>query len=103
MSSKASDASFPFNDIPELTEVLADSLWNSTVESGIARFTFAVSRPDPEPQGNPPKLTGTHVPVARLAMPLQTMVSFYNHLARMVAHLEQEGVLRREGESVTLQ
>jgi hypothetical protein len=82
----------PFSDRPDVAEIYADGLGQTTFNGRSAHLTFTVNRPDqprpPQPQG------GACVPAARLVLDAETVVDLYNDLSRMIIELEQQGFVR---------
>jgi hypothetical protein len=103
MEQKPYDHAFQYKDIPSVAETFADGLHLLTVDATTARMTLTVSRGD-EPKPNykgPP--TGQKATAARIVMPVPALLNLYNQLSQLVMGLEAQGLIRREGEKLTVQ
>ncbi len=81
MATKPDKSNFQYVDRPDLTVAYADSVSLYTTEDGVVQLEFLTSRYPP----------GRHYPVARLAMPMVTVVELYNQLRQLMDILEKKG------------
>jgi len=80
----------------EIPEIFADSLGNILVDGMTLRMEFLVHRLDqPKPGNN--KLSGKKFTAARIVMPAKAVVEVYEQLHNIVAMMEQQGVIKRNG------
>lgn len=82
------------DDVPE---TYVDSFEGLQVQSQIARMELCSVKmlvPEQVTPTSQPKFK--KIPVARLVMPLNTLLEFYNNLQRLVVGLESQGLIKRE-------
>ena len=83
MAMKPDKSNFQYVDRPDLTVAYANSVGLITTEDGVVQLEFLMSRYPP----------GRHYPVARLAMPMVTVVELYNKLRQLMDTSEKKGVV----------
>ena len=84
---------FPYEDDPRVTETFADGLRQVIVAGTTLRLTFSVARPEMPPPGET-KVTGYKVPIARIVLPVGSIVDMYDQLTRVVQSLKEAGILK---------
>ncbi len=100
MDNQPFDHTFEFKDDPSVSEVYADRVCRVTADGSSTRVTLTISRPD-LPSSGTASAAGHKVVAARLVLSPQATAELYNHLSKVVHLLEQKGVIKREGGTVT--
>jgi hypothetical protein len=82
----------PYSDRPEIGETYADQVRLIHFDGQTVRFEFAVSRPT---LAGPDRASVELRPAVRLVLPPLAAVALHEQLARLIAALEQSGVIKR--------
>ena len=84
---KPAGLSYPYVDLPELSETFADSTQGLFFDGQTARITFVVNRPDPT---QPPRSNaGARIPVCRLVLTANCVIELAEQLGQLAAALAQ--------------
>lgn len=81
-------------DLPDLSEIFADSLILSSFDGQVARMNFAVTRVQPPKPPKPP--TFKRYPVVRLVLTPEAVVDLYNQAHQLISALQKFGVIKVE-------
>ncbi len=81
----------------EIGETFTDQVENAAVSDGCLRITFSTTR---WPIGPDAGSVGERVTVSRLVMPVKAAIELHNSLTRLMAQLEQHGVVKSNKPSV---
>ena len=99
MDKQPFDHAFTFKDNQGVAETFVDGVHLAILQGPTFRFVFTTSRAD-EPKPGRKAPTGQKVVTSRLVMPVNTFADLYNRLHAMVAGLEAQGLMKREGDDV---
>jgi hypothetical protein len=84
---KPAGLSYPYVDLPELSETFADSIQGLFFDGQTARITFVVNRPDP---AKPPTANaGSRIPVCRLVLTANCTIELADQLGQLAAAMAQ--------------
>lgn len=81
-------------DVPEVSEVFADSIGSMTFDGQTLRVDFCVTRLDPIHPPEPP--SAKRYPSCRLVLTANAAVSFANQLQALLQQLQKQGTVAAE-------
>jgi hypothetical protein len=82
-------------DLPQMQETFVDSLGLSTFDGNTMRLELRVTRFNPPAPPAPP--SARRFPACRLIMTPMLVVDLHNQLNQIIAMMEQQGLVKREG------